>query len=44
MNELQKLYDRAKKSAKEHMKKGQLNAYYMDLQIMLHYKRIIESV
>ena len=43
MNEIQKFYEKAKKSAKDHMRKGQLNAYYLDLQIMMHYKRLLES-
>ncbi|MEN8185685.1 MAG: hypothetical protein ABFR05_01010 [Bacteroidota bacterium] len=43
MNELTKFYERAKQSAKDHMKKGQINAYYQDLKAMNHYKRLLES-
>jgi len=44
MNELNNFYEKAKRSAKDHMKKGQLNAYYMDLQIMMHYKRMLTQL
>ncbi len=43
MNELTKFYERAKQSAKNHMKNGQINAYYQDLKAMNHYKRQIEA-
>ena len=43
MKDLTKFYERAKQSAKDHMKKGQINAYLNDLLIMNHYKRQIES-
>jgi len=44
MNDLTKFYETAKQSAKDHMKKGQINAYLDDLLIMNHYKRQIEIV
>ncbi len=43
MNEIAKFYDRAKQSAKNHMKNGQINAYYQDLKAMNHYKRLMQS-
>ena len=43
MNEVKKLYERAKRSAKYHMKNGQINAYLNDLMIMNHYKKIMEA-
>ncbi len=43
MNEITKFYERAKKSAKNNMKRGQINAYLNDLLIMNHYKRLIEA-
>jgi len=43
MNELTKFYEKSKKSAKKHMKKGQINAYLNDLIVMNHYKRMIEA-
>ena len=43
MNEITKFYEKAKHNAKEHMKRGQINAYYQDLKAMNHYKRLIET-
>ena len=43
MNEITKFYERAKQSAKNHMKTGQINAYYKDLMAMNHYKRLLQS-
>ncbi len=43
MNEVKKFYERAKLSAKNHMKNGQINDYLNDLQIMNHYKKILEA-
>ncbi|MGB5244140.1 MAG: hypothetical protein WBN16_07335 [Lutimonas sp.] len=43
MNELIKFYDKAKERATNHMRKGQLNAYYKDLTEMHYYKRLIEA-
>jgi hypothetical protein len=43
MNEVKKFYERAKHSAKNHMKNGQINAYLNDLMIMNHYKKILEA-
>ncbi len=43
MNEIAKFYDRAKQSAKKHMRNGQINAYYQDLKAMNHYKRLLQS-
>lgn len=44
MNDLSRFYETAKQSAKDHMKKGQINAYLEDLLIMNHYKRQIDSI
>ncbi len=44
MKDLNRFYETAKKSAKEHMKRGQINAYLDDLLIMNHYKRQIDSI
>ncbi len=43
MIEVAKFYEKAKKNAKKHMKRGQINAYYQDLKAMNHYKRLIET-
>ncbi len=44
MIDLKKFYEIAKRSAKNHMKKGQINLYLNDLIIMNHYKRQIDAV
>ena len=44
MNELKKFYEKAKKSAKDHMEKGQINLYLSDLIMMNNYKRQMESI
>ena len=43
MSEISKFYEKAKQSARDHMKNGQINAYYQDLKAMNHYKRLIEA-
>jgi len=43
MIEITKFYEKAKQSAKNHMKNGQIHAYYQDLKAMNHYKRLIEA-
>ncbi len=43
MNDLSKFYERAKQSAKQHMRSGQINAYLNDLLVMNHYKRLMEA-
>jgi len=42
MSEISKFYEKAKQSAKNHMRNGHINAYYQDLKAMNHYKRLIE--
>ena len=43
MNEAKKFYKRARQSAKNHMKNGQIHDYLNDLLIVNHYKRILEA-
>ena len=43
MSEVKKIYERAKLSAKYHMRNGQINDYLNDLMIMNHYKKIIDA-
>lgn len=43
MNDVKTFYERAKQSAKNHMRNGQINDYLNDLMIMNHYKRILEA-
>ncbi|MDZ7612291.1 MAG: hypothetical protein U5K51_00065 [Flavobacteriaceae bacterium] len=43
MSNLTNFYERTKKQANDHMKKGQLNAYYKDLLKMHQYRRTIET-
>ena len=43
MNEVKKFYERAKLSAKNHMKNGQINDYLNDLLIMNHYKKLMDA-
>jgi hypothetical protein len=43
MKEITKFYERAKQSAKNHMKNGQINDYLNDLLIMNHYKKLMEA-
>jgi len=43
MNEVKTFYERAKQSAKNHMKNGQINDYLNDLLIMNHYKKLMDA-
>jgi len=43
MKEITKFYERAKQSATNHMKNGQINDYLNDLLIMNHYKKLMEA-
>jgi len=43
MNEVKTFYERAKQSAKNHMKNGQINDYLNDLLIMNHYKKLMDT-
>ena len=43
MNEVKKFYERAKQSATNHMKNGQINDYLKDLLIMNHYKKLLDA-
>lgn len=43
MNEVKKFYERAKISAKNNMRNGQINDYLNDLLIMNHYRRMMDA-